>query len=106
MFTTRSGILIRVRKAVTAICWANSRQFFVMRNMHRSDAPSVVAVNISGTEFQVARQVLLRHPDTFLHGLIYRRPDVEYIFIDGDAEIFSYILQFLRHGSVFGMCSI
>ncbi len=65
--------------------------------------PNVVRFNIGGQRYEVSRSLLGLHPKSMLAKCISdqwkERHEAE-IFIEGDGDLFRYVLIYLRHGSV------
>jgi hypothetical protein len=64
-----------------------------------------VKFNVGGKHFEVSRALIVEHPDTMLAKLISKAWENESdkdkpIFIDRDGDKFSYVLDYLRYGSI------
>ena len=63
-----------------------------------------IKLNVGGTYFTTSRTTLLREPHSVLASIVsgrWKAPEDDGVyFIDRDPEIFSYVLDYLRNGSI------
>ena len=60
----------------------------------------IIALNVGGKCFNVAKQTLLSVPDTFFTGLLsdaFAVSQSAELFVDVDLQYFEYVLEYLRH---------
>ncbi|KAM5582850.1 FH protein interacting protein FIP2-like [Rosa sericea] len=63
------------------------------------DSSSIVRLNIGGQQFCTTVYTLIhREPNSKLAAIMHQDPEIKYVFYDRDGQIFSHILNWLRHG--------
>lgn len=63
-----------------------------------------ITLNVGSVIYETTRETLLRVEDSYFRGLLnsqFKKDDEEsHIFIDRDGDVFKYVLEYLRYGTV------